>query len=269
MSVKETEQGVGRLQTWLNSIPRKRYHQLVGAIIILIIWELMNFFGGIFFPSASETIIAFVDLWFSCRIFEPLSVSMQQFAYGLFLAILLAFPLGTLMGASKYVSYSFDPFVNVMFVTSVSSLLPFLIIVFGTGVQFRTAVVFLFAAFHMSLEIQTGVKDIDKNLIETAKLFGSNKIQLYRYTMFPAALPYYIAALRIGTGRALIGMVAAELWIFSGIGELMLQFQRAHRDDYAMAIAISIMLIAMILVRGLYRFQRWYAPWQLDALEEH
>lgn len=246
-------------------IPTKRIHQFVGFTIIIVVWELYGRTTGSFAMAPfTEVTAAFIDLYVSGQIYGPLGQSLQQLVIGYSLAVAVAVPVGMAMGMSSTIRYLLDTYVNVMFVTSVSSLLPFLIIIFGTQLRFRVAVVFLFAVFHMILNIQAGVDNVDKELLKTGRAFGARGPALYRYVVFPAALPLIIAGLRLGIGRSLKGMVVAELWIYAGIGSLLRGYQQYHQVDYALAIVISLMILAVLSVRILYAMEHRYAPWEAE-----
>jgi NitT/TauT family transport system permease protein len=245
------------------SIPTARYHQLIGFAVILLAWEAVGRTTPSYFLSPfSSIVVAFVDLYVSGEIYGPLQQSLTQLVIGYGLAVAVALPLGMLMGMSDTIKYLIDTYVNVMFVTSVSSMLPFLIIAFGTGLNYRIAVVFLFAVFHMIINIQAGVSNIDSELIETGRAYGASGPSLYRKVIFPAALPLIVAGFRLGIGRSLKGMVVAELWIYSGIGELLRGYQQYRQVNYVLAIVISLMLMAVISVRVLYYVEKKYAPWK-------
>lgn len=245
------------------SIPTNRYHQIIGFGIIILIWEVYGRTTGSFTMAPfSEVVLAFVDLFVSGDIYGPLGSSLEQLVWGYALAVAVAIPVGMAMGMSDTVEYLLDTYVNVMFVTSVSSLLPFLIIMFGTQLEFRVVVVFLFGVFHMILNIQAGVKNADEELLKAGRAYGARGSSLYRYVIFPAALPLIIAGLRLGIGRSFKGMVVAELWIYAGIGNLLRGYQQYHQVDYVLALVIILMLMAVLSIRVLYYLENWYAPWE-------
>jgi ABC-type nitrate/sulfonate/bicarbonate transport system permease component len=246
----------------LGRITAKRRQQLVATVLIAVIWEAVGRSSDLGLAPLSRVVVAFVDVFATGEIYGPLSSSLQQLFIGYALAVVVALPIGLMMGWSNSVKYSLDTYVNLMFVTSLSSLLPLLIIFFGTGLQFRVVVVFLFGLFHMILNFQSGVENIDKDLVETGRVFGASPVQLYRHVVIPAALPFIIAGLRLGIGRSFKGMIAAELWILAGIGELLVAYQRFRRIDYAIAVTVLLAILAMVSVQALYWLERRYAPWR-------
>lgn len=250
------------IQRSLDRITPKRRQQLFAVVVIAVLWEVVGRSSDLGLAPLSKVTLAFVDIFVSGAIYEPLFASLQQLLVGYWLAVIVALPVGILMGWSDTVKYSLDTYVNLMFVTSLSSLLPLLIIFVGTGFKFRIVVVFLFGLFHMILNFKSGVENIDTDLTETGRVFGANTFQLYRYVVIPAALPFIIAGLRLGIGRSFKGMVAAELWILAGIGELLVAYQRYRRIDYVIAVTLLLALLAMVSVRVLYWLERQYAPWK-------
>ena len=242
--------------------PRRR-HQIIGYTALIIVWEIYGRMSSFLaLAPFSEFVVAFVDLYLSGDIYGPIITSAQAAAGGYFLAIVVALPLGLALGASDTVKHLLEQYVNVMFVTSVSSLLPLLILIFGIGFMFKIAVVFLFCIFHMIYNFQAGVEDINKELLDAGEVYGADGIGLYRYVVLPAALPFIIAGLRLGIGRSWRGMVVAELWIVSGIGELLRGFQHSHQTDSVMALIFTLMIFGVVSVKLLYFAQRKLAPWK-------
>ena len=60
-------------------------------------------------------------------------------------------------------------YVRALFVTSLEALLPFLILVSGSGLQLRVTVVFLFAVLYITMNTAAGVRNVDPGHIETAR----------------------------------------------------------------------------------------------------
>lgn len=246
-------------------LPINRQQQILALLIVFGAWEIYGRGASSFtFAPLSETIGALYDLFFvSGDIYGPLSDSLQQMFVGFGLGILVAFPVGFMMGISETLEYLLDSFVNLMFVTSVSSLLPFLIILFGIGFGFRTSVVFLFSTFHMILIFKSGVENIDPGYFHAGRVYGADgRWDLIRHVGLPATAPFVMAGLRLGLGRGIQGMVAAEYWIGAGIGQLMKGYQLHHVTDGLFAIVIVLMGMAVFAIRGLYIIEDKLAPWE-------
>jgi len=237
----------------------RRRNLLVGLALVAACWEAAGRLAGPSFAPISAVLLATLDLYLSGRILEPLASSLVRFALGYLLAVAVGVPVGALMGFSPTADAALDTYVHVFFVTSVASLLPFLILVAGTGLGFYVAVVFLFAVFHVVLTVRTGVQQVDDALVDTGRVFGAEGVALYRHVLVPAALPVVVAALRIGANRAVKGMVVAELWIYAGFGSLLHSYQRYSQIDYALAVVLTIALLAVGVTQALAWVERRYA----------
>jgi ABC-type nitrate/sulfonate/bicarbonate transport system permease component len=249
-------------------LSHRRVQQLIVWGSLLLLWEIAGRSVGDFFLAPfSATVVAFIDLYTSGVILEPLFSSLQQLVVGFLLALGVSLPLGMAIGRSEIIKKSFEPYISFMFVTSVSSMLPLLIIIFGTRLQFRTAVVFLFCVFHMLLTFQAGVEDIDRELIQTGHAYEAGGTAMFRHVIFPASLPMIITGVRLGIGRAFKGMVLAELWILAGVGELLNAYQLYQQIDYLLAVILTLMILAIFSVKSLYWLEETVAPWR-GAIEE-
>jgi NitT/TauT family transport system permease protein len=255
-----------RLPTISSRLPisQKRFDQLVGIVLIALVWEVYGTVASnFFFAPLSDTLIAFYDLFFVTRdALEALSFTLRTVAIGYTIALLVAFPVGALMGTLDTAEYLLDSYVNLMFVTSVTSVLPFLIILYGTTDGFYISVVFLFCVFHMILNFQAGFENVDRELVDAGRVFGASGWRLYKSVHLPAALPLIIAGLRIGLGRSIAGIIAAELWVSAGIGELLMGYQRFQRIAYVFALVLFLMGLAIVAVRGIYYVEENLAPWE-------
>lgn len=240
----------------------------IGLLTIVLLWQIAGMATSFFLPTFTETMVSFYTLFARGVIYDPLISSFTKMLIGFFISLIISLPVGLVMGASPRMRYLLDPYVNIMFATSVASILPLLIIVFGLASEFFIAVVVLFGVFHMILVFQAGVEDVNEELIEAAEVFGASQTQTYRHVRMPAALPFIVSGIRIGISRSFRGIVVAELWVLAGVGQLLMGFNDALQPDYALATIISLILIAVILVRGLYWIEMAVAPWRDIVAEE-
>lgn len=252
------------IMTWLAGVyhdPNRR-DQVIGFSLIFIVWEILGrSTPDITLPPISSIVVAFVEVYRGSAIYDALAVSVQQLVVGFVLAAVFALFLGFLMGRSDTVEYLFDTYINVLFVTSYAALLPLLIILFGIKFQFRVAVVFLSAVFHMIFTFKAGAENVDAELMDTARVFGASGGKLYRYVILPAALPFVIAGLRLGIGRAWKGMVVAELYVVVGIGALLDAYQRSLAVSELFVLLVTLMILGASSVKVLYWLQQRFAPW--------
>jgi ABC-type nitrate/sulfonate/bicarbonate transport system permease component len=133
----------------------------------------------------------------------------------------------------------------------------------------RIAVVFLFAIFVIIINTMTGVKQVDTVLLEMARSFGAREREIFFKIMLPAALPAIMAGLRLGMGRAVKGMVTAEMLLtLTGIGAMIMQYGSSFATDSLFAVILTILLVALLAMKAVQWIDRRLTGWKAEIAIE-
>jgi ABC-type nitrate/sulfonate/bicarbonate transport system permease component len=238
----------------------------VGSVLLFLIgWQAVasaRLVPPLFLPGPLDIIDAFVVLFAQGQIWNDIWVSGQELVYGYGLAVLIALPLGLLMGWYRRLNYALDPFISFFYSTPRVALLPLLILWFGIGIWSKIAVVFLGSFFPIAINTIAGVRNLDAGLIKTSRSFGASDAQIFRTLALPGSVPFILAGLRLGVGHALIGVVVGELVAAqAGVGLMMAKagatFQTAKVFAGLIIVAGSGIIITGLLQRIERRFQAW------------
>jgi NitT/TauT family transport system permease protein len=238
---------------------------LTAVTVFLVVWQtvaLARLVPELFLPGPTDIFNALGGLIRGGTIWRDLWVSGQELIYGYVLAIVLALPLGLLMGWYKRVGYAVDPFVAFFYSTPRIVLVPLLIIWFGIGIYSKIAVVFLGAVFPMIVSTMSGVRNVDASLLKAARSFGASDMQLFRTVVLPGSVPFILTGLRLGIGHALTGVVVGELVAAqAGIGLMMATagstFQTSKVFAGMFIIAGSGIALTILLQKVEQQFQSW------------
>jgi ABC-type nitrate/sulfonate/bicarbonate transport system permease component len=234
--------------------------------VFLIIWELVgNVFQWInpmFMSSPSLIYTAAVQLFVSGEIYHDLYVSGIEFLGGYFLAVAVAIPLGIMVGWYKRMSYIFDPFINAMNATPRVALLPLVIIWLGIGIFSKVGIIFLGAVFSILINTRDGVKTTPVNLLNAARSFGASEWTAFKAVVVPSMIPFIVTGLRLGVGRALVGVLVGELYAATaGIGFMITVAGATFQTDKVfvgvLIFAISGMIGMELLTKLERRFDKW------------
>jgi ABC-type nitrate/sulfonate/bicarbonate transport system permease component len=241
---------------------RKLILQLSGITIVLVIWEVAGrVMGEMLLAAPSIVIVNYMELLFDGEMLIELANSMRQMFAGFGLSCLIGMPLGAAMGRSKVVDALFHPWISMIVVTSVAALVPIFILLFGTGFQFRAAIVFVASVGYVVLTTYHGARGIDPKMIEVARSFASSRLAIYRKVILPALFPYLITGVRLGLVHAIRAMVVAEMFVIVGYGGLIFQ----SGQDLSTASILSYLVTIMIVSIGANLILRWagrrIAPW--------
>jgi NitT/TauT family transport system permease protein len=143
---------------------------------------------------------------------------------GLILAVVGGVTLAVLLSLSRLVEYSLYPYAVVLQVTPVVAISPLLLIYLPQEVAVLTCA-WLVAFFPVLSNTTLGLQSVDRNLLELFDLYGAtrpkgmpafvgrflSRLKALWYLRRPAALPYFLAGLKIAGGLSLIGAVVAEI----------------------------------------------------------
>ena len=236
------------------------------VIIFLTAWELvgntLGLINPMFMSAPSLVFKAAVQLFASGEIYNDLYVSGLEFGWGYLLSVVVGVPFGIACGWYKKFAYIFDPFINAMNATPRVALLPLVIIWLGIGILSKVGIIFLGAVFPILINARDGVKTTPYNLLTAARSFGASEWQIFKSVVLPSTLPFILTGLRLGVGRALIGVMVGELYAATaGIGFMITVAGATFQTDKVfvgvLIFAISGMVAMELLTRLESRFDKW------------
>jgi ABC-type nitrate/sulfonate/bicarbonate transport system permease component len=234
------------LKNWLQA-DRLR---LAGSVtVIALVWELTGrFTNPLIFPPLSNVVIAWLEIVWSGELLKGLALSISAFLAGLILALVVGISIGVAMGWFHELENLFDTIFTLVLVTPMVGLIPVLIIAFGLGLKVRVVAVFLFAAPIIAFNSYSGTRNVNGDLVEMARAFGAGNWDILKKIVFPAAVPGIMAGVRLGIGRAIVGMVSAELLIVSvGIGLIIMQYTGALETAKLYAAIATVIAIGILV----------------------
>jgi ABC-type nitrate/sulfonate/bicarbonate transport system permease component len=243
---------------------------VISILSLAVLWEVTGrIMDSTLIPPLSRIGAAWWKLLASGKLAANLTLSLTTLAAGFFLAVAIGIVIGLLMGRFRAVEHFLDLYVNVLMSAPTTAFVPVLIMWFGLGVESRIAVVFLFAVFVIIINTMTGVKQVDSVLVEMARSFGAKEIEIFFKIILPAAMPAIMAGVRLGMGRAVKGMVTAEMLLtLTGIGAMIMQYGSSFATDSLFAVILTILIIAMITMRAVQWLDRRLTGWKAEIAIE-
>jgi NitT/TauT family transport system permease protein len=242
----------------------KRIPMVFALLVWLVLWEVIGRLDLLFLiPPFSDVLKALVNLFVTRKFYDALGISVEAFATGVGLAVLIGIPLGVLMGRVKFVDRLLGMWINVFVSAPLTAIVPALMVIVGFGQATVVVTVLLFSVWIIALDTRAGVQGVNPSLLEMTRSFGAKKIEVYTKVIFWAALPEILAGLRLGMIRGVRGVVVGQLLIaIMGIGELFELYSRNFLMDRFWALVIFIFLFAYgvsELVNRLERQVEFYA----------
>jgi ABC-type nitrate/sulfonate/bicarbonate transport system permease component len=152
----------------------------------------------------------------SGAIWPHIQLSATEYGLGFAAAMLVGVPLGLAIGLFRRLNYLLDPWLSAIYSTPTVALVPLIIIVLGIGLEAKIFVVFLEAIFVVVVSTMAGVHAADRAFHDIAESFRASGWMRFRTVTLPASVPYILTGARLGTGRALVGVVIAEFLASNG-----------------------------------------------------
>ena len=238
----------------------------VGVVAFLAVWEwagtnLEN--GKLFFSAPSQVVAAFFRLSAQGTLWNDIWVSFQEFAIGYLASVVVGIPLGIALGWYRRLNALLDPLVSAFYATPRVALVPLLLIWFGIGIASKIALVFLGAVFPIIISTQAGIRSLDEALIKVSRAFGASDRQIFTTIALPGSVPFILAGLKLAVGRALIGVVVAELVAAqAGIGYMMARAGATFQTDRVMLGVVIIAFAGIASIEILRRIEQRFDSWR-------
>ncbi len=241
---------------------RKWKLRAFGVGIFLLIWEISGrVLGDALFAPLSSVIRTYPEMIKEYNLFQELAGSLRQLVIGYLLGCAVGIIVGAAMGRSRMVDGLLQPWVSMLFATSIAALVPLFILLFGFGLAFRVAIVFMSTVWYVLLNTYHGAKGIDSNLLETARAFDATPLQTLRMVLLPALYPYILAGMRNGLAHAIRAMVIVEMYIIVGFGGIVYNAGLEISTAPLIGTLLTIMVVGVVLTEILKALGRFTAPW--------
>jgi NitT/TauT family transport system permease protein len=162
--------------------------------------------------------------------------------------------LGMLLTSARWIERSLFPYAVIMQVTPIVAIAPLIIIWTKQDTSLALLIcAWLVAFFPVVSNAAVGLNSTDRNLVDLFKLYGASKVQSMLMLRLPAAMPFYLAGLRIAGGLALIGAVVAEFVAGTGGAKSGLAY-RILETGYRLEIPRMFAALVMISATGIAIF---------------
>ena len=247
-----------------------RYHRWFRTAVITITslvcfvfawWDVSILLNSTAIPTPLETWHALVDLVVNGdsitggrTVWAYIASSLRTFLLGFLLALVVAVPLGLIIGYSKTIREFANPVIEVMRPIAPIAWAPIFILAIDYTLG-PILVVFIGIFFPVLTNVVFGVQKIDPNLMDAARTMGASSTQVFYKVMVPSAVPYLMNGVKVGLGVGWMCIVAAELYApqLGGIGYYLSTMATNGLWPNAFA-AIVIIAILGIVTTGLAEY---------------
>jgi ABC-type nitrate/sulfonate/bicarbonate transport system permease component len=216
---------------------------------VLAAWELLAQSGWLYrdvVPSLLAIGSALIELLSHANYYFNLGVTAGEIGIALLVGGFSGLFVGVVLGANRYLSKAFEPYLYYLGPTPKIIFFPVMIMWFGIDTESKIALGTLSCFFPIALNVAAGMRQIDRVLIRVGQSFRANSLQMVWKIYLPAMRHPIINGVRLGFGMALIGTLLAETKLSNkGIGFLIIQTYSVFDMPrmYAMLIVLFVLAI--------------------------
>ena len=226
--------------------------QISGILAVIVIWQIatanLHMFKPVILPPPSTVLVTMISMLGNGEIFMHAGYSLMRVLLGFVVAAVVAIPLGIAMGWVREISYIMDPIMEVLRPIPPIAWIGLALLWFGLGLNSAVFLVFIGAFFPILLNTVSGVRSVDKKLIEVAYTFGARDLEVLRKVVIPASLPTIFTGMRVGMGIGWMCVVAAEMVAVKyGLGNLILEASNFLQTDRVFVGMITIGILGLVI----------------------
>ncbi|MEG4641562.1 NitT/TauT family transport system permease protein [Paracoccus pantotrophus] len=247
--------------------------QILVAVVAVALWWVITQTSILgdpariqFFFSTPADVFWQIVAWFrSGEIWRHLWITLVEAALAFVIGAVAAMIAGFWLARRPRLAAVFDPYVKAANALPRVVLAPIFTLWFGLGIWSKVALGFTLVFFIVFFNVYQGVKEVNRTVLQNARMLGMTERQLLRHVYLPSALSWVFSSLHVSIGFAVVGAVVGEyLGSSAGLGYLIAQAEGMF--DIAGVFAGMFVLSAFVLLIdwGVTLVERKLLVWQPD-----
>jgi len=227
----------------------------LGAAGFVVLWSIiyhLKVIDPVLLPSPGDSFKAIVDGFASGALARDFIITIRRTLLAFVIAVLVAVPLGVVLGSSPKVYRTFEFIIDFFRSTPASALFPLFLVILGVGEGTKIAVAAFGASLLILFNTAYGVMNARKTRQAAAKVMGASPGRVMLEVTLLESLPQTFVGMRAGVSFALVIVIVAEMFIGStdGLGQRVINAQSVFNmpEMYATIFAAGVLGYGMNLV---------------------
>ena len=246
--------------------PRRAWiRQLLTLAVVLAVWEAAGHAGmlnPLYAPNPSGIWNALVELFSDGRIWPHLGATFTAAVGGLVLGIAAGIALGVLAALVPAIAELLEPVMTLLNAIPRVILAPLFVIWLGIGLASKVALSFILVAVVIFFTVYTGIRQVDRKLVERIITLGGGRWELVRHVYLPSVAAWVMGNLKVAVGFAFTGAVVGEFVAATrGLGYLLSFAQSTYNAALMLALVLLIMVVVLVIFALAGRLERHLLRW--------
>jgi NitT/TauT family transport system permease protein len=257
----ESRSATGSISKWM------LVWQVLLGVAIVGAWQGLADAGKLdrFFFSRPSDVAARLIQWLRTgSIWPHLIVTLEEAALAFVIGASAGVVLGFGLARAPRVGALLDPYIRLVNALPRVVLAPIFLLWFGLGIWSKVALGVTVVFFIVFFNTHQGVREVDRVVVNNARMLGASEWQLTRHVLIPSALTWVFSSLNISVGFAMIAVVVGEyLGAARGVGYLISQAEGTFDTTGVFAGMAVLSAVVLIVGWGVGRLERWLLRWKV------
>ncbi len=247
-------------------LDRPLTRQLIGFAILLAVWEFAARAGWVnplYVPAPSKIALALVTLFASGSIWPHLGATFAAALGGLALGLVAGVILGAAAAMLPIIAELLEPVMILLNAVPRVVLAPLFVIWLGIGLASKIAVSFILVAVLVFFTVFTGIRQVDRRLVERVMTLGGGRGTLLREVYMPSVTAWVLGNLKVAVGFAFTGAVVGEFVAATkGLGYLLSFAQSTYNSALMLALVVLIMAFVLVIFALAEQIEKRLLRWR-------
>jgi sulfonate transport system permease protein len=233
--------------------------------IVALWWGSVAFgiFAAYQLPPPPAVLDAAVALWRRGLLLQDALATVGRVIVGFAIGSSLAIALGTITGLSRRVEQAVEPTLQALRTVPTLAWAPLLLLWLGIDEVPKLTLVAIGAFFPVYVNLVSGITNVDRKLVEVARVHGLQGGEIARRVVLPASLPSLLTGLRLGLSQAWLFVVVAEFFGASaGLGFRLTDSQQSSRMDLMLVALVCLAVLGKVSDTFLRAVERRALRWR-------
>ena len=218
------------------------------TVIFILLWQLLTlFFPPVVVPGVDLVAAKMAQILTDAEGWAAILLTARRLALGLFLGIGFGAVFGILFGTFPRVERIFSPLIRILQTVPPVCWVVLALVWFGFNDKPCIFIVITSTLPTVTINLAQGVRQIDRKLIEMAKMYQFSNWQTFRHVIIPSIMPYIYSALDIViSGGWKIAVMAEVLTTSTGIGGAINTARLNIEPETLIAWAVILVLLCYL-----------------------
>jgi len=244
-------------------------HKYIAVIVFILLWQILPTIGvinPIFIPTPTTIAESWWALLIDGTLVTNTIVSLWRVLLGFALALIVALPLGFLLGGffSNF-EKAINPLLQILGQANPFTLFSVFILFFGIGEISKISIIYWVTQWPILFNTITGITNVDPVLIKLGKSIGLSKVKTFTHILIPASLPTVFTGIRMGAVFTLFMLIGAEMiGSTAGLGYMIMQAQMVMAIPKMWAGIVTVAIVGIVLNYAIVLIEKRLSGWKQE-----